>query len=83
MAFVPKIIDGGGQPEPDTRLLDALKEVLARVEAGDAEGLFILLDTVVGEPEVWCAGDDSLRTVCLAELLIPSMKASILDLGGE
>lgn len=81
MAFTPIVIEGGGQPEPDTRVIDALKEALARAESGDAEGLFILLDTVDGEPEVWCAGDDALRTVCLAELLLPSMKASILELG--
>lgn len=81
MAADLRVIEGGGKPEPDTRLLDALAEVAERVKAGEVRGLLIVADTADGEPEAWCAGDDALRTVVLADLVLPSLKAEALGLG--
>ena len=81
MADRPKLtVVGKGEPEPDTRLADALKEALAKVEAGEAAGAFVLLDTLDGDPELWCAGDDPLRLTALAEVLLPAVKAAALGL---
>lgn len=82
MAFTPKVIEGGGQPEPDTRVVKALEEALARAKAGEAQGVLVVLDTVDGEPELWCAGDAPLRLAVLAEALLPSVKMAALGLEG-
>jgi hypothetical protein len=80
MAFTPKVIDGGGKPEPDARIIEALEAALAKAKAGEAEGVFILMD---GEDhEIWCAGN-ALVLGCLAEIYAQEIKAAALGFGDE
>lgn len=78
-----RVIDGGGKPEPDARIIEALELMLGRAREGEFEGVLIVADAIDGEPEITCAGDDTLRTVSLAEMMIPQVKAYALGLEFE
>ena len=75
-----RVIDGGGQPEPDARIIEALEAALAKTKAGEVDGVFILTDGE--EHEVWCAGN-ALVMACLAEIYAIEVKASALGFGDE
>lgn len=81
MSHLRIVKDGeGGGPEQDTRIVDCLRDALKRAEAGEVRGAFIALDTMDGEPEVSCAGDDPLRMASLVDLLLPDVKAYALGI---
>ena len=74
------VVEGGGKPEPDGRIIEALEQALERAKAGDFAGVLMVADTMDGDPEITCAGEDTLRTVNLAEMMIPQVKAYALGL---
>jgi hypothetical protein len=78
-----QVIQGGGKPEPDARIIEALELHLVRAKAGEFEGVLIVADAIDGEPEITCAGEDTLRTVSLAEMMLPQVKAYALGLEFE
>lgn len=74
------VVEGGGKPEPDARVMEALEAALEKAKTGDVDGVFILLD---GEDhEIWCAGN-ALVLGCLAEIYAQEIKASALGFGDE
>jgi hypothetical protein len=78
MAGTFRVIEGGGQPEPDARIVDCLRALLARAEAGELYGVLVVADTLDGEPEAACAGPDTFRTLVLTDMMLPDIKAAAL-----
>lgn len=82
MAFTPIVIDGGGKPEPDAEIIEALEKHLERARAGEFENIMIVADTG-GVPECTVRGDDDLRMVCIAELVLHPSKLMALGYEAE
>lgn len=73
---------GKGEPQPDTRLADCLREALALAEAGKLDGLFLMYEPADGsDPEFHIPSTDPLRSIVLAELHMDTLKAVVLGLG--
>jgi hypothetical protein len=76
---------GKGEPVvADNKLADCLKSALALAEAGKLDGLLLMLqesgDIV---PSFHVPSDDPLRTVALAEMFLPDVKAVTLGFAEE
>lgn len=75
-----RVIDGGGKPEPDARIIEALELMLGRAREGEFEGVLIVGIPVDwdDEPEGSVAGDDPLATLTHVELMLPALKLRAL-----
>lgn len=75
-----RVVDGGGKPRPDERVVSELETLLNRAKAGEVRHLLVVADVLDGDPEIAVAGDNPLRAIGLAELMIPQAKAFALGL---
>jgi len=75
-----RVVDGGGKPKPDERVVSELETLLKRAKSGEIRRLMVVADPLDGEPEIAVAGDNPIRALALAELMIPQAKAFALGL---
>lgn len=74
-----RVIEGGGKPEPDPEIIEVLERALERARGGEFENILLVLD-LGGEsiPECYVRGDDELRAVNVAELMLHPAKMMAL-----
>ena len=80
MAFTPRIIEGGGQPEPDEALVGCRKAAVASIETAAYFWVYTVDEN--GEAQVEFYGDD-MRLSATIEELARAQKMDALGMFGD